>query len=136
MNTITLALVVTLLGQSLVLAEEPATPPADRAVLSAAIAVEARRLASETSLMSGSRQTGQPSRPVDTRPGCLRHGAACGAALGYLVGFLAGLMKTQNDFEPMALGLIITGPIGAGIGAAVGWTLAEGTKPAQTPQQP
>ena len=139
MNRITLVLVITLLGQSsLVRADEPATQPPGGRLLSRAIAAEASRLAgsSEAALVARGRQSGQPSRPVDTRPGCMRHGAACGAVLGYLVGFVAGLMKPENDFEPMALGLMITGPIGAGIGAAVGWGIAEGTKPSPRPQQP
>lgn len=138
MNTIPVVLVITLLGQSLVRADEPATQRPGPMVLSRAIAVEAGRLASsDLSFMAGGRQTRQPAHPVDTRPGCVRHGAACGAALGYLVGFLAGLMKPADDFdEPMGFALVFTGPIGAGIGAAVGWGIAEGTKPVQKPRQP
>ena len=137
MNTISVTLVITLLGQSLAHAEEPVAQSAAPIVLSRAIAVEARRLASSEHPFLAGRQAAQPAGPVDTRPGCLRHGAACGAALGYLVGFLAGLMNPGDDFdEPMGFALVFTGPIGAGIGAAVGWGIAEGTKPAQKPRQP
>jgi transketolase len=44
-------------------------------------------------------------------------------------------MKPVEDFDAMGYALIFTGPIGAGIGAAVGWCIAEGTKPQPPPQQ-
>ena len=136
MNTLSVALVIALFGQSLLRADEPVTQTPNPMVLSRAIALEASLLASSSAAPSwAAPQPGQLSRPVDTRAGCVRHGTACFAALGYVVGFIAGLM-TQGDFEPMALGLMITDPIGAGIGAAVGWGIAEGTKPVQTPPQP
>jgi hypothetical protein len=44
-------------------------------------------------------------------------------------------MKPIDDVDPMGYALVFTGPIGAGIGAAVGWGITDGKKPAQK-QQP
>lgn len=130
MNGITGALLLCFLSQSVARAVAPETPSTDQTTtLSRAITLEAGRLAA--SMPAGGVQTGQSPKPTDTRHWCVRHGAGCGTLIGFTVGFLTGLMKPADDFEPMALGLIITGPIGAGIGAAVGWGIAEGTKPVQ-----
>jgi hypothetical protein len=65
MNTITVVLVITLIGQSLVRADEPATQRSGPMVLSRAIVVEASRLASsDPSFMAGGRQTVSPLVPL------------------------------------------------------------------------
>jgi len=58
--------------------------------------------------------------------------------LGYAVGFIGGLLDPDDDFSnhPEGWALVFSGPIGAGIGAAGGWCIAEGTKPDPKPQQP
>jgi hypothetical protein len=139
MNKITTALLICFLGHS---ATQAAEPDPYRSVrleeheftpLRRAITVEAARLAQLPLELRV--QSSQASKPADMRHWCLRHGTGCGALIGFTVGFLTGLMKPAGDMDPLGLGLIITGPIGAGIGAAVGWCIAEGTKPLPAPQQ-
>lgn len=140
MNRIAAALLIASVSQSTIRAAEPdlyrlvRLDNRETTTLRRAITAEAARLAQSPALWVRI-QSSQPSKTADTRHWCVRHGTGCGALIGFTAGFLAGLMKPVEDFDPMGYALIFTGPIGAGIGAAVGWSIAEGTKPQPPPQQ-
>lgn len=136
MNRIAGAFLICLLSQSIARAAEPGIERSARldrpeTTLRHAIRVEAAKLATPGPMPERRAQPGQAAGKPDTRHPCVRHGTACGALIGFTTGLIAGLMTADDDFEPMAFALIISGPIGAGIGAAVGWGIAEGTKPQQ-----
>ena len=139
MNRMATAFLICLLGQSSARADELVTGQLDRhdraTMLSRAITVEAARLA-KSPMFELRVQPGQVSKKTDTRPWCVRHGTGCFALIGYAVGFIGGLMHPADDFVPEGWALVFSGPIGAGIGAAVGWGIAEGTKPQPKPRQP
>ena len=141
MNRITIVLLACLLGQSVARAAESETPfldPPDQfktTTLSHAITVEAGRLAKSESMVDLRAQSSPATNNGDTRPWCVRHGTGCFALIGYAVGFIGGLMHPPEDFVPEGWALVFSGPIGAAIGAAVGWCIAEGTKPVPKPQQ-
>jgi hypothetical protein len=135
MARVVIVFAICLIGQSLARADELQTGQpnhlsgAGTTALARAISVEAGRLARSRPTERGFWSTSQTPTDADTRHPCVRHGTACGALIGYSVGFLAGLMNPPDDFEPMGFALVFSGPIGAGVGAAVGWGIAEGTKP-------
>jgi hypothetical protein len=64
----------------------------------------------------------QQSRSATSPSWCFRHGAACGALIGYAAGLTIGLAHPPEDFSNHRGGFAvgIMGPLGAGIGAAVG----------------
>jgi hypothetical protein len=133
------AVMMCLLSQSMV-ADETATSGlaaggGGTITLKRAIAVEAARLA-ESATRERRGQSRQLSNRTDTRPWCVRHGAGCFALIGYAIGFIGGLMHPADDFVPEGWALLFSGPIGAGVGAAVGWGIAEGTKPQPRSRQP
>jgi len=134
MNRVAAAFLIGLLSHSTAGAAEPnphrsASLDLSQTTLRRAITVEAARLAASAPRGERLAHPVQAPKKADTRHGCVRHGTACGALVGFATGFVVGLMTAPEDFEPMGFGLIFSGPIGAGIGAAVGWGIAEGTKP-------
>jgi hypothetical protein len=128
MKTVAIAVSGCLLCPSFALANEPERQR--RTSLREAISIEAERLARSNPAVLQSTPV-----PKDTRPLCIRRGTACGALIGYAIGFLVGVTNDAADpaLEPMAWGLVVIGPLGAGIGAAVGWAIAAGTKPRTVP---
>jgi hypothetical protein len=139
MNRIATAVLICIFCQSIAGADELVAGlnlrEVEATTLSRAITVEAARLARSATLELRA-QSGQVSnKTTDTRPWCVRHGTGCFALIGYAVGFIGGLMHPADDFVPEGWALVFSGPIGAGIGAAVGWCIAEGTKPQPKPQQ-
>jgi hypothetical protein len=138
MNSITTAVLICILSQSIARADELVTRlnplEGEATTLRRAIAIEAARVARSATLERRV-QSSQASNKTDTRPWCVRHGAGCFALIGFAVGFVGGLMHPADDFVPEGWALVFSGPIGAGIGAAVGWGIAEGTKPQPKPQQ-
>ena len=122
MNRIATAVLICLLSQSIARADESVTGLNSRegeaTTLSRAITVEAARLA-KSATREGRAQSSQVSNKTDTRPWCVRHGAGCFALIGYAVGFIGGLVHPDQDFVPEGWALVFSGPIGAGIGAAV-----------------
>jgi hypothetical protein len=138
MNSLATAVLICVLSQSLMRADELVVwqnwREGHSTMLSRAITVEAARLASlataEPRMQSSQRSRG------DTRPWCVKHGTGCFALIGFAAGYIAGRLNPAEDFVPSAFALMFGGPIGAGIGAAVGWCIAEGTKPPPQSQQP
>ena len=134
MNSIVTAVLFCMLIQSIARADELVTglnPREGEATTPRrTIALEAARLAKSATLEHRA-QSGQVSNKTDTRPWCVKHGTGCFALIGYAVGFVGGLVHPDQDFVPEGWALMFSGPIGAGIGAAVGWCIAEGTKPQQ-----
>ena len=143
MKRVTAALVICLLGQSVVRADEMGTDIpngtelGERNTLSRAITFEAARLA-KSAVLERRMHSSEASNKTDTRPWCVRHGTGCFALIGYAVGFIGGLLDPADDFagHPGGWALVFSGPIGAGIGAAVGWGIEAGTKPQARSQQP
>jgi len=140
MNSIATAVLICILCQSIARADElvAGLNPREGAAttLSRAITVEAARLARSATLELSAQSGRVSSKTTDTRPWCVRHGTGCFALIGYAVGFIGGLVHPNQDFVPEGWALVFSGPIGAGIGAAVGWCIAEGTKPQPNSQQP
>ena len=139
MDRIILAFLICLLSQSSTRADELEAlrvplPVGERApqTLNHAITIEAARLA-KSSALERRVPSSQTLQKTDTRPWCVRHGTGCFALIGYVVGFIGGLMNPADDFVPEGWAVAFSGPIGAGIGAAVGWCIAEGTKPQPVP---
>ena len=138
MNRIATAVLICILSQSIARADELVRRlnPHEGEVMTLrrAITREAARLAEPATLQRRA-QSSQLSNKTDTRPWCVRHGTGCFALIGYAVGFIGGLVHPDQDFVPEGWALVFSGPMGAGIGAAVGWCIAEGTKPQPKPQQ-
>ena len=139
MNSIATAVLICILCQSIARADELVAGlnprEGEATTLSRAITIEAVRLARSATLERRVQSTQVSNKTTDTRPWCVRHGTGCFALIGYAVGFIGGLMHPADDFVPEGWALVFSGPIGAGIGAAVGWCIAEGTKPQPKPQQ-
>ena len=139
MNRIAIAVLMCIFCQTIARADElvAGLNPREGEVttLSRAITVEAARLARSATLELSAQSDRVSKKTTDTRPWCVRHGTGCFALIGYAVGFIGGLMHPADDFVPEGWALVFSGPIGAGIGAAVGWCIAEGTKPQPKPQQ-
>ena len=141
MNRIATAVLICILCQSIARADELVAGldprEGETTTLSRAITVEAARLARSATLELRAQSGRVSNKTTDTRPWCVRHGTGCFALIGYVVGFIGGLMHPADDFVPEGWALVFSGPIGAGIGAAVGWGIAEGTRPQpKPPQQP